>query len=489
MKPRINFVLQSLGSILRGSIKAWLVAIVVLSQALLAAGLLFSGIFYTRQRLLSTLDAGMQARAMSVAALVRYSEDASGNVYFDDSLMPSSLDPAHPDLFAIWAERSGLLTRSANWPSGLEMPPSGPNHWRFKFAHVHYRGLRVSQVPVLDREEGKSFQPQSLTIVYAAPLNQLDEQVSQAGISIALSSLLLLAATVLLALWGVRRGLLPLQELAVQAGLVSAHNWELHVPEDARQIKELRPLTESMTTMLARLQHSFDQQREFLGNAAHELKTPVAVLKSTLQSLLQWPRASEEYRAGIEHSLEDLERLEQLLQWMLRLARAEQWSHGALRRDLQVIDVTATCEESIERVRHLAESRNAKVRLSKNGPVAFRADPEDLHLVWINLLENAVRYGPEGGLVEVTIARGETGAAQIVFEDHGAGIATADLPHVFERFYRGDPSRTRATGGFGLGLAIAKALVEAYGGTISADSTPGKGTRMTVELPAGQSQS
>jgi len=488
MKPRNNSVVHSWGSILHGSIKARLITIVVLSQALLAAGLLFSGIFYTRQRLLSTLDAGMQARAMSVAALVRYSEDASGNVYFDDSLMPSSLDPAHPDLFAVWAERSGLLTHSANWPAGLEMSASGPNHWRFKFAHVHYRGLRVSRVPVLDREEGKSFQPQSLTIVYAAPLNQLDDQVKQAGISIALSSLLLLAATVLLALWGIRRGLLPLQELAAQAGLVSAHNWELHLPEDARQIKELRPLTQSMTTMLARLQRSFDQQREFLGNAAHELKTPVAVLKSTLQSLLQRPRASEEYRAGLEQSLEDLERLEQLLQWMLRLARAEQWAHGALRRDLQIIDVTATCEEAIERVRHLAESRNAKVRLSKNGAVPFRADPEDLQLVWINLLENAVRYGPEGGLVEVTVAGGASSPAQIVFEDHGAGIASADLPHVFERFYRGDPSRTRATGGFGLGLAIAKALVEAYGGTVTATSTPGKGTRMTVELPARQSQ-
>jgi signal transduction histidine kinase len=281
---------------------------------------------------------------------------------------------------------------------------------------------------------------------------------------------------------------LPLQELAAQAGLVSAHNWELHLPEDLQQIKELRPLTQSMTTMLARLQHSFDQQREFLGNAAHELKTPVAVLKSTLQSLLQRPRASEEYRAGLEHSLEDLERLEQLLQWMLRLARAEQWAHGALRRDLQVIDITATCEEAIERVRYLAESRNTKVRLSKNGVVPFRGDPEDLQLVWINLLENAVRYGPEGGLVEVTVAGGASGPAQIVFEDHGAGIATADLPHVFERFYRGDPSRTRATGGFGLGLAIAKALVEAYGGTITAASTPGKGTRMTVELPVDQRQ-
>ena len=474
------------GSILRGSIRARLITIVVLSQMLLAAGLLFTGIFYTHQRLLSTLDAGMQARAMSVAALVRYTENASGDVYFDETLMPASLDPAHPDLFAVWTERSGLLTRSANWPAGLEISPTGREHWNFKWAHVHYRGLRVSQVPVLDREEGKSFRPQSLTIVYASPLNQLDEQVKQAGISIALSSLLLLGATVLLALWGIRRGLLPLQELAAQAGLVSTHNWELHLPDDAQQIKELRPLTQSMTTMLARLQHSFDQQREFLGNAAHELKTPVAVLKSTLQSLLQRPRASEEYRAGLEHSLEDLERLEQLLQWMLRLARAEQWAHGALRRDLQVIDITATCEEAVERVRHLAESRNTTVHLSKNGPVPFRADPEDLQLVWINLLENAVRYGPEGGSVEVAVIRENSGPARIVFEDHGTGIAPADLPHVFERFYRGDPSRTRTTGGFGLGLAIAKALVEAYGGTITADSAPGKGTRMTVELPVGQ---
>jgi two-component system sensor histidine kinase BaeS len=152
---------------------------------------------------------------------------------------------------------------------------------------------------------------------------------------------------------------------------------------------------------------------------------------------------------------------------------------------LQVVDVTATCEEAVERIRHLAESRGVAIHLSKNGPALFRADPEDLQLVWTNLLENAVRYGPEGGSVEVGITRDNAGPARIVFEDHGEGIAAADLPHVFERFYRGDPSRTRTTGGFGLGLAIAKALVEAYGGTITADSAPGKGTRMTVELPVG----
>jgi len=467
------------------SIKARLIAVVVLSQLLLAAGLLLTGVFYTRQRLLSTLDAGMQAHAMSVAALVRYTEDASGNVYFDNTLVPPSIDPGHPDFFAVWTERSGPLARSANWPAGLEVAPSGSNHWKFKVGHVHYRGLRVFQVPVLDREEGKTFQPQTLTVVYATPLIQLDQQVNQAGVFIALWSLFLLSATVLLALWGIRSGLSPLQELAAQAALVSADNWELHLPREAQQIEELRPLTQSMTTMLARLERSFVQQKEFLGNAAHELKTPVAVLKSTLQSLLQRPRTSEEYQAGLEHSLEDVQRLEQLLQWMLRLARAEQWAHGALRRDLETVDITTTCEEAIERIRHLANTRHTTIHFAKNGQVPFRADPEDLQLVWSNLLENAVRYSPEGGSIEVAVSAQNGGPARITVEDHGPGIAPEDLPHVFERFYRGDPSRTRSTGGFGLGLAIAKALVEAYGGSISAESTPGQGTRMTVELPVG----
>jgi len=235
--------------------------------------------------------------------------------------------------------------------------------------------------------------------------------------------------------------------------------------------------------MLARLERSFVQQREFMGNAAHELKTPVAVLKSTLQSLLHRPRSSEEYRAGVQESLEDLERLERLLQWMLRLARAEQWAHGALRRDLELIDVTATCEEAVERIRSLAQSRRTTIHLATNGKVLLRADPEDLQLVWLNLLENAVRYSPEGGVVEVAVTRKDGGPARIIFEDHGVGIPPQDLPHVFERFYRGDPSRTRATGGFGLGLAIAKALVEAYGGTITAENAHRQGTRMTVELP------
>jgi heavy metal sensor kinase len=461
-----------------------LIAAVMLSQLLLAAGLLLAGVLYTHRRLLATLDAGLQSRAMSVAALVRYTEDATGKVYFDDTLMPQSIDPKHPDLFAVWTERSGLLTRSSNWPVGLEISPDeARSHWNFRSNRIPYRALLVSQVPVLDREEGKAFQPQTLTIVYAAPLLQLQSQVREAGVFIALASLGLLGATGLLALWGIRRGLRPLEHLAAQATRVSADNWEFRVPEDVQQVEELRPLTRSMAHMLERLERSFAEQRDFVGNAAHELKTPVAVLKSTLQSLLQRPREAEEYRLGLERSLEDLERLEGLLQWMLRLARAEQSEPGALGRDLEPVDLGATCEEAIARIRRLADDRNAQVHLVTNGRLRLRADPEDLQLVWVNLLENAVRYSPEGGSVEVVITRTENGRARVEFADHGPGIPAADLPRIFERFYRGDPSRTRATGGFGLGLAIAKALVEAYGGTIAAHSSGSHGTRMTVELP------
>lgn len=466
------------------SIKKRLIVTVVLSQALLVAGLIFTGLVYAHRRLISTLDLGMQSRAMSIAALVRYTEDASGNVYFDDSLLPTSLDPDHPDLFAVWAERQGLLTRTKNWPAGLEITPEGEGHWNFLWSEVPYRGLRVSRAPVLDREEGAAFRPQTLTIVYAAPTLRIEQQLREAGIVIALSSLFLLGATVGFALWGIRRGLEPLQELTAQAAQISPHHWELHPPADTEQMEELRPLTEAMTTMLARLQRSFEQQRQFIGNAAHELKTPAAVLKSTLQSLLQRPREAEEYRAGLEHALEDLQRLEQLLHWMLRLARAEQWAHGALRRDLPVIDVTTTCEEAVERIRYLGVDRNTTIRLSKNGAIPFRADPEDLQLVWSNLLENAVRWSPPGETVEFKVEQ-NSGMAQVTVQDHGPGIPEAELPHIFERFYRGDPSRTRTTGGFGLGLAIAKALVEAYGGTITAESCAARGTLMSVRLPAG----
>ena len=147
---------------------------------------------------------------------------------------------------------------------------------------------------------------------------------------------LLLLITVGLAVWGLRRGLQSVwPNLREVPSAISTSNWELNPSEAARDTTELAPLTQAMTTMLDGLHRAFDQQREFLANAAHELKTPVAILKSTLQSLLQRPAQAEEYRAGLEQALDDMARLEKLLHSMLRLARAEQWAAGSARRDLR----------------------------------------------------------------------------------------------------------------------------------------------------------
>lgn len=469
----------------RNSIQNRLIASVLLSQALLTVGLVVTGVAYTYWRLLSTLDNGMQSHALRIGALVRYVDNSNGKVYFDDSLLPPPLDPERPDLFVVWASRSGLLFRSPGWPDGLELKPGADLHWNFDYAGTSYHALRLTQVRILDRGEGRAFRPQTLTIIYASPTTHLRQQVKAAGAYIALISLGLMLVTLGLAFAGVRSGLRPLQTLATQAGVVSARNWELRVPADVEQVDELRPLVESMTRMLDRLRRSFELQRQFLASAAHELKTPAAVLKSTLQQTLQRPRSNEEYQLALEHSLEDLGRLEQLMHSMLRLARAEQWAEGALRRDLENIDIGSTWQEALERVQPLAEAKQVRIDFAASGPLIFRADPDDLQTVWSNLIENAIRYSPQGSVVEVKLGR-EAGRFKVEVSDHGAGIGADDLPHIFDRFYRGDGSRTRSSGGFGLGLAIARALIDAYGGSIHADSEPGQGTRMTVILPAEQ---
>ena len=266
------------------------------------------GVSYTKRRLESALDATLHGRAMTAAALVRYQEDNTSHLIFDRSLLAPPLDARHPDLYRVVVNGDGLLAQSPGWPAGMQ-PPNGQPHWDFTLAGVPYRAIGLQHVPILDRE-GPSLEPApTLSIIYAVPAGQVRAEVAGAAVYLALAGLATLCVTVLLALWGVRRGLLPLERLAANAARVSTRNWEL--PESASaQPQELVPLVQAMKTMLDGLRQAFTQQREFLGNAAHELKTPVATFKSTLQSVLQKPRSAEEYRTGMEQALEDLARLE-----------------------------------------------------------------------------------------------------------------------------------------------------------------------------------
>jgi two-component system OmpR family sensor kinase len=464
------------------SIQRRLIAAVVISQLVLAVGIVSVAVYFTRRQLRNAFDAGLHGRAMSIAALVRYSEDEHPILIFEDDMVPPPLEKQHPDLYQVIAGNGRVLARSPNWPQDLQaIPKKDRQHANFTVDGVGYRAVRLENVPVLDRESDAP-STDVLTVTYAAPTGQMIRAVTYAGIYIAAGSGLLLLITVGIAVWGLRRGLRPLAELAASAALVNTSNWKLNPSEAAVNTTELAPLTQTMTAMLDGLHRAFTQQREFLANAAHELKTPVAILKSTLQSLLQRPRAAEEYRAGLEQALDDMARLEQLMHSMLRLARAEQWAAGSARRDLATVEVAATCESALERLASVARERGVTVHFASNGPMPMLADADDLELVWSNLLENAIRFSPAGGNVQLR-ARSHGTRGYVEVEDNGPGIPAAELTHLFERFHRGDSSRARNTGGYGLGLAISKALIEAYGGTITPESGPGQGTRMVVEVP------
>ena len=462
------------------SLAGRIIASVIICQLVLTAALAAVAVLYARRELGRGFDAALNGWAVNTLAAVRYTETEVPDLLFDPSLLPPASNRRHPDLFEIRRSDGNLLAQSGG-PIPAEFEANSP-FADFELKGIPYRAIILRQVPVLDREENITV-PHRVTVIFAAPLAGVHDQLVALGFSVAGVSLLLLFVVSVVAAWGVRRGLEPLRELAGQAGAISVVNWEFRPPAEASRARELAPLTGAIETVLDRLRRSFRQQRDFTSDAAHELKTSVAIVKSTLQTLLQRPRPESEYRAGLESMLEDCGRLEDLLGRLLRLARIEQWAESGKSRRLGTTEVTSTCEAAISRIQALAHARNTEIKLIAPQEVHLQADPEDLEVIWVNLLENAVQYSPAGSHVVIRVIRNGGGTACVCVQDSGPGIPEEQLPHVFQRFYRGDPSRSRSTGGFGLGLAICQAMVAAYGGQIEAVNRDGEGTEMRVQLP------
>lgn len=467
----------------RLSLTSRLTAVVVGAQLLLAVGLVLVGITFARRQLLAAFDMSLQGKARAIAALVYYPPDSEPGLLFDNDETPPSFDVSHPDIYQVKSSAPQFEAHSKNFDSAfLAAEPAGQDYWNFTWKGVPYRGLILRNVAIRDEETGATDTDVAVEVFYAAPTLDITRRADEVGLMVGGASLLLLILTGLLAAWAVRRGLWPLRDLAGEASAISVKNWDFRPPKDALETPELAPLAQAIETVLSKLELAFVQQREFLADAAHELKTSVAILKSTFQSLLQKPRSPHEYRAGLLDLLGDVERLEELLNRMLRLARAEQQAADGGSHTLEVADLASTCEMAVARIKSLAAARAVEVQLASNGNGEVNADADDLELVWMNLLENAIQHSPPSSTVRLQVQR-EADSASISVQDWGTGIAPEDLPYIFERFRRGDRSRSRETGGFGLGLAIAKAIVEAYGGSIQAESTLHEGTRVWVRLP------
>ncbi len=464
-----------------------ILATVVTCQLLLAVGLTLVAVLFARTELSGAFNTALEGSARSALALVRYSETKPHVLVFDAAMLPSPSDPAHRDLYEIRASDGHLIARSKDW-EGVppEVAQTDKRYSGFSVAGAPYRAVLMRDVRVLDSEddEHEGEGPEKVTVIYASSLTEIRLRLTKLAFYVGGTSLLLLLAANAFAVWSVRRGLEPLRELAARADTISVRNWNFSAPSGAILATELSPFVRAIEAVLGRLKESFRQQRDFTNDAAHELKTSVAIVKSTLQSLLSRPRTQREYQTELEGLLEDCGRLEDLLGRMLRLARIEQLAENGMPSKLATTELTSTCEAAVSRLRKVAEERHVVLEFESPAAVYMRADPEDLELIWLNLLENAVRYSPEGSTVTLRVRRNGGAMVEVSVVDSGPGIPPAELPYIFERFRRGDPSRARSTGGFGLGLAICKALVDAYSGTIEAINLPGQGTQMRVQLPA-----
>src|SRR5262245_13850008 len=247
---------------------------------------------------------------------------------------------------------------------------------------------------------------------------------------------------------------------------------------------ELAALARTFNSMLDRLQESFERQARFSADIAHEIRTPVNNIRGEAEVALQRARPPEEYRQALESCLEECARLTRIIDALLFLGRAENVETAIGRERVEVGEEIARVIDFYE-----AAAAEAEVRLEMalDGRIEARVDRTLLQRAVGNLVENALHHTPAGGMVRVAGERRE-GTVTIEVRDTGSGIAPEHLPHVFERFYRADPSRPANPGGFGLGLAIVKAIAELHRGSVGIASAPGEGTTVRLCLPVGDDE-
>ena len=360
-------------------------------------------------------------------------------------------------------DREGRLVADSHGLSGRLVPGKVRG---YRWVHLKKQGEDLGWAQV-SRDEPPVIAPEPRSSLLVAAFNQ----------SLLWSGAVAAAVGVVLMWLLSRRILSPVRTLSVAAGRVGQGDLSQRVRVAGRD--EIGELGRTFNSMAGRLQQAERQRRNMMSDVAHELRTPLSNIQGYVEAI----------RDGlIEPTSETLEsvhkqvlHLADLVEDLRVLALAEA---GDLRLRIEAHAVGDVLREAVEPFRPRAQARNIELSTSVKPGLPYAAmDRTRISQVVSNLLENAIRHTPEGGAVALTAESGDPGMVRIAVSDTGEGIPPEDLPSLFDRFYRADPSRARATGGVGLGLTIARQLVEAHGGTISVRSEPGEGATFAFELP------
>jgi len=272
--------------------------------------------------------------------------------------------------------------------------------------------------------------------------------------------------------------LAPLIRLAGAAREIDVRTLERRLP--TRGVNdELDDVARAFNGVLERLEHAVGEMRQFSAALAHELRTPLTALRGEIELALGRLGTTDANRDHLASQIEEIDRLKRLIEQILTLARAEA---GQIPLTFAPLDAGELAASLVEQLEPVAQARGIALTCERVGGAIVRADGEWLRRLLINLLDNALKFTHDGGRVWVRVASADD-RVTIAVSDTGVGIAPADRPHVFERFFRADPSRTSSTEGTGLGLSLVQWIVERHGGSIRLESAIGSGTTFTVTLP------
>lgn len=424
--------------------------------------------FTARTRLLAQLDRSLFDRAVALPEIT----DASGRRFIAETTV------AHDDdRYVVRNELGQTVARPANpaEASAAHRPvvlsrafTSADDGARSRTITIRAYGRPVDGFDA-------NAEPEPVTITFRGSAADFDSTMSLLRWTLIGSGLAGGLIAALVAQGIARRCLAPLQKASDVIGTIDERALNRRIDLNGLP-PELKPMAERLNEMLVRLEEAFTRRRQFLANASHELRTPVAAMRTTLEVALRRARDAESYRQTIETTLADARLMHSLVESLMTQARAEL---AALDEEPQPIDLAATIDQIVTSLQALAAERHVQLR-SESSPIVISAQPARLRSVLVNLIGNAIHHNRPGGAVNVTLDQ-LNNEARILIADTGNGIAHEHLPHVFEPFHRADKSRT-SDGHLGLGLFLVKTHVEAMGGTVQVSSEVNVGTRFDVRI-------
>ncbi len=453
----------------------WYAGVLTGCFALLAAATYLA----LQKSLVGALAENQLRRARQIAELVRNQVERADEAHIGQEI-EVRYAPALNDRFVRITHRGGVRIYLSSGPTsqsfdpGTIPPPIWPSASEVSRQISLVGGRKLLLVAHVLELAGRS----GMLIEAGAPMDGVQADLRKWVVFLAAMFPALLAVAVGGGFVLVKRALLPVDRIAASAERISSQNLSERLPL-AQTGDELERLSLALNRMIERLDGAFQYSRRFVADASHELRTPLTVLQGELESLVQQPELTHEWRERVGSALEEVDRLAHIVEGLFAISRLDAGEAAAERVPLDLAQLaTATADQ----MSLLAEDKGITVTCDARGEVSVEGDRARLKQVVVNLLDNAIKFTPSGGEVTLRVAR-EDGKAVLEVIDTGVGIPAEALPLVFERFFRVDPARSRELGGAGLGLSIVKSICAAHHGRIEASSGAGRGSRFRVELP------